>query len=276
METRYLTQTALADLANVPATSRWVRTTSLALHVLDYGGAGKPVLILPGISSPAITMDFVARRLTDLVRPITVDIRGRGLSDSASSYSLDDYAEDVEAIVNDLDLEGVTLLGHSMGARIAAVTAARKNVTVSSLILVDPPMSGPGRAPYPTTLPVFLDQLGQAQRGTTVAEVAHSWPRWPEAEQRLRAHWLSSCDGYAIGATHRGFETEDFFDTWPQLTGEVALVYGRASPVVTAEGVAYAEFTNPGAEFVSVPDAGHMVFWDNPDGALTVVRHLLQ
>ncbi|WP_158171112.1 alpha/beta fold hydrolase [Rhodococcus sp. JT-3] len=277
MESRYLAQTALADLADIPASSRWVRTpSSLALHVLDYGGSGRPVLVLPGITSPAITMDFVARRLTDLVRPIIVDIRGRGLSDSADSYTLADYAEDVEAIVTDLDLDDVTIMGHSMGARIAAFTAARKNVSVASLILVDPPMSGPDRGPYPTTLAVFLKQLGQAQRGTTVAEVAQSWPRWQEAEQRLRAHWLSSCDGYAISATHHGFETEDFFDTWPKLIGDVVLVHGAESPVVSAADLADAERTNPGAKIVSIPDAGHMVFWDNPEGALDAVRALLQ
>lgn len=276
MTTRHLTQPALAELARIPATSRWVNTSQLALHVLDYGGTGRPVVILPGITSPAITMDFVARRLSDLVRPLVMDIRGRGLSDSASTYTLDDYAQDVEAIIGDLDLQGVALLGHSMGARIAAATAARMNVAVSQSILVDPPMSGPERGPYPTPLSTFIDQLSQARRGTTAAEVATSWPRWPEDEQRLRALWLSSCDEESIRATHLGFETEDFFDTWPKLSGDVTLVYGADSPVVTAEGVAHAAQTNPDATLISVPDAGHMVFWDNPDGALATIRDILQ
>lgn len=276
METRYLTQSALADLADVPAISRWVRSASLALHVLDYGGPQQPLMILPGITSPAITMDFVARRLTDLVRPIVVDVRGRGLSDSAPTYTLDDYADDVEAIATELDLPEAALLGHSMGARIAAVAARRQRMVVTSMILVDPPMSGPGRGPYPTTLPTFLEQLAQAQRGTTVDEVARSWPRWPEAEQRLRAHWLSSCDGHAIAETHRGFETDDFFDAWSQLTGDITLVYGADSPVVTADGVAHAQRLNPAAKTACVPDSGHMVFWDNPDEALDAVRRALQ
>jgi N-formylmaleamate deformylase len=275
VETRYLTQSALADLADVPAISRWVRSASLALHVLDYGGPQQPLLILPGITSPAITMDFVARRLTDLARPIVVDVRGRGLSDSAPTYTLDDYGDDVEAIVTELGLHEVALLGHSMGARIAAVAARRQRMVVTSMILVDPPMSGPGRGPYPTTLPTFLEQLAQAQRGTTVAEVARSWPRWPEAEQRLRAHWLSSCDRNAIAETHRGFETDDFFDAWSQLTGDITLIHGADSPVVTADGVAHAQRTNPTAKTACVADAGHMVFWDNPDEALDAVRAAL-
>src|SRR5439155_20727825 len=94
MSDRVLAQPALADLGQVQATSRWVTGGDLRLHVLDYGGDGVPLVMLPGITSPAITMDFVARRLTDLVRPIVVDVRGRGLSDDGDSYTLADYACD--------------------------------------------------------------------------------------------------------------------------------------------------------------------------------------
>lgn len=271
---RALLQPALADLADVPATSRWVRSGAVRLHVLDYGGDGVPLVVLPGITSPAITMDFVARELTDLVRPVVVDVRGRGLSDAAGSYTLQDYADDTVAVIEGLGLQRPLLLGHSMGARIAAVTAARGTV-LAGTVLVDPPMSGPGRGPYPTTLEVFLDQLVQARRGTTADEVARSWPRWPRREQELRARWLSSCDAEAITATHRGFETEDFFDAWPHVPAPTVLIRGGDSPVVTAAGAAEATAANPAAGLVTVPGAGHMVFWDAPAEALAVLRAAL-
>src|SRR6266566_3427 len=183
MSVRFLSQSALADLADVPAVSRWVGSGDLRLHILDYGGDGVPLVMLPGITSPAITMDFVARELVGPVRPIVLDVRGRGLSDAGPSYSLDDYATDTEAVITGLDLDRPILLGHSMGARIAAVTAARRRVALRGTVFVDPPMSGPGRGPYPTPLAAFRSQLAQAQRGTDATEVAQSWPRWPHREQ---------------------------------------------------------------------------------------------
>ncbi|WP_219413269.1 alpha/beta fold hydrolase [Pseudonocardia nigra] len=291
---RAVLQSALADLAEVPAVSRWVRSGDLRLHVLDYGGDGVPLVVLPGITSPAVTMDFVARELTDLVRPIVVDVRGRGLSDSGKSYTLEDYADDTVAVLDGLGLDRPLLLGHSMGARIAAVTAALLShrwlsacsatafshrtclgVPLRGTVLVDPPMSGPGRGPYPTTLEAFLGQVEQAQRGTDADEVARSWPRWPRREQELRARWLSSCDAEAIAATHAGFESEDFFATWSQVPTPTVLVYGGESPVVTAEGAAEAAAANPGARLVEVPGAGHMVFWDETAAALDTLRKIL-
>ncbi|WP_113701464.1 alpha/beta fold hydrolase [Nonomuraea lactucae] len=276
MPDRVLTQPALADLAHVPARSRWVTTGPIRLHALDYGGDGVPLLVLPGITSPAIAMDFIARELTDLVRPITLDVRGRGLSDDGPSYTLEDYAADTEAVVTALGLDGAVLLGHSMGARIAGLTAARGKVPLRGSVLVDPPMSGPGRAPYPTTLTAFQLQLQQARRGTDADEVARSWPRWPRREQELRARWLASCGEEAVAETHRGFESEDFFAFWPSVPAPTALVYGADSPVVTALGADEAVRANPAARLVEVPGAGHMVFWDNPRGALEAVRDLLR
>ncbi|GAA2406412.1 alpha/beta hydrolase [Actinomadura vinacea] len=276
MSDRVLTQPALADLAAVPATSRWVSSGPVRLHALDYGGDGVPVLVIPGITTPAIGMDFVARELTDLVRPIVLDVRGRGFSDDGAGYALEDYAADTEAVIAGLGLDRPLLLGHSMGARIAAFTAAKSATAPRGTILVDPPMSGPGRGPYPTTLAAFQDQLRQARRGTDADEVAASWPHWPRREQELRARWLASCGDEAVAATHRGFESEDFFDFWPAVPGPSVLVHGGDSPVVTAGGAAEAARANAAARLVEVPDAGHMVFWDNPRVALGTLREILR
>jgi pimeloyl-ACP methyl ester carboxylesterase len=73
-------------------------------------------------------------------------------------------------------------------------------------------------------------------------------------------------------ATHAGFESEDFFATWPQVPASAVLLYGGASPVVTAAGAAEAAATNPAARLVEVPGAGHMVFWDEPEVALRLLR----
>ncbi|MFG2291595.1 alpha/beta fold hydrolase [Streptomyces sp. NPDC048595] len=273
---RCLPQSALADLADVPATSRWVRSGGTRLHVLDYGGPGVPLVVLPGITSPAITMDFVVRKLTDLVRPLVLDVRGRGLSDDGGRYDLAAYAEDTEAVVTGLGLDRPVLFGHSMGARIAAVTAVRGKVALRGTVLGDPPMSGPGRGSYPTALTAFLDQLAQAVRGTDADEVAESWPRWPRREQALRARWLASCGREAVLATHRGFEQEDFFHWWPDVPGPTALLYGAESPVVTAEGAQEAAALHPSAALVAIPDAGHMLFWDNPPAALAALRAALR
>jgi N-formylmaleamate deformylase len=162
-----------------------------------------------------------------------------------------------------------------MGARIVGRAAGRASDQVRGSILVDPPLSGPGRAPYPTSEAAFVGQLRAAQRGVSAAEVAQSWPGWPERELELRARWLATCQEEAVRATHRGFETEDFFPHWSAVPSPAVFLYGERSPVVTADGLARARSANPAARYIGVPDAGHMVFWDQPGAGATVLERAL-
>jgi N-formylmaleamate deformylase len=258
-----------------------VAANGLRHRVLCYGEPGnRDLLLLPGITSPAATADFLAVIFAGMGYRVTVpDVRGRGNSDRApmGQYQLVDYAADVSALVEALGLRTPVMVGHSLGARIAAAYAVlHAPEDHGMLILVDPPTSGPGRGAYPTTREQFLQQLHEAQRGTDADAVRHFYPKWPERELQIRAEVLASCDETAVLETLEGFETEDFFAYWEKLTQPVVLVVGENSPVVPKSAVEELRRANPGIDVATVPDAGHMVPWDNLPGFLDAVRpHLL-
>jgi N-formylmaleamate deformylase len=257
-----------------------VRANGLRHRVLRYGEpGGRDLLVLPGITSPAATTDFFAVHLAELGYRVTVpDIRGRGYSDRApdGQYRLADYAADVAGLVEELELATPVVLGHSMGARIAAAYAVLHTPGKHGLsILVDPPVSGPGRGPYPTPWESFAEQLGEARRGTDPDEVRRFYPKWPLRELELRAEVLASCDETAVFESYRGLEEEDFFDYWARLTPPAVMVRGGDSPVVPLAAVADLRRGRPDIEIVTVPGAGHMVPWDNLDGFLDAVRPYL-
>jgi len=257
-----------------------VRANGLNHHLLAYGGGeGDAIIMLPGITSPAATADFVAAPLAELgYRVFVPDLRGRGETDVAPAgrYRLSDYADDVAGLIASLDLDQPIILGHSLGARIAAAyTVTYGGDKHGSLILVDPPTSGPGRGAYPTSRESFLTQLHQAKRGTTAEEVRKFYPKWPLRELQLRAEQLASCDETAVIETHEGFETEDFFSIWKGLTRPATVIRGELSPVVPATAAVDLAEANPNIPIVAVPDAGHMVPWDNFAGFFKAIVRLL-
>lgn len=267
---------ALADLSKWGVASRWIGGEP-GLHSLDFApGASLPVLLIsPGITMPAAGMAFVAKELTDLVRPIVLDNRGRGLSQVGEGYRARDYCADLERVIDALEIDQPIVMGHSMGARGVALLAATQPELMRAAIVVDPPLSGPGRGGYPTSRDAFLDQVQQAQGGVTAQDVAKLWPTWPDSEQELRARWLASCDLDAVERTHEAFESEDFFDFWPQARGNLVFMYGESSPVVTDAGAAECAAANPVARMVVVPGAGHMTHWDAPEASLTMLREVV-
>jgi N-formylmaleamate deformylase len=257
-----------------------VRANGLRHRVLRYGREGdRDLLVLPGITSPAVCADFLAVRFAGMGYRVSVpDVRGRGESERAPSgaYRLIDYAADAAGLVDALGLRAPVVVGHSMGARIAAAYAVlHAPDDHGPLLLVDPPTSGPGRGPYPTSRQSFLDQLRQAREGTDADGVRAFYPAWPERELEMRARHLATCDETAVVETHEGFETEDFFDYWPRLRGTVVLVRGGDSPVVPADTAEELRRTRPDVPVLTVHGTGHMVPWDDLPGFLAVVRPYL-
>ncbi len=252
------------------ACSTFVPAGPVRLRVLTHGDDGRDLVLLPGITSPAAVWTFVARPLVARGwRVHVLDLRGRGESDSApaSAYTLPDYAADAAATVERLGLTRPLVLGHSLGARIAARLAVDRPDLPGPLVLADPPLTGPGRPPYPLPLDFYLDGIRQARAGLTVEEARALEPTWSDEQVLDRARWLGTCDEDAIRATYRGFHEEDFLALWDALE-RPGLIYGAASPVVTADGAAELRARNPRAVVDAVPGAGHMIPWNDLDGFL--------
>ena len=241
------------------------------LSVLHYEPTCRDLVIVGGITSTATALDFVAHELSDRYNVVVPDLRGRGQSDRTGPgrYGLDDYSADLDAVVAAFDLRNPVLMGHSLGARIVARWAAGI-AEHGPLLLVDPPMSNKQR-PYPTSWDTFAAQLDQARNGTTPDEVRQWFPDWPERELAIRARELPSCDDTAVRETHEGFESDDFEDDWVRLTSPVTLMFGAHSRMVTADDAKRLAELAPSAGVIAVPDAGHMVPWDNLPAFLAAV-----
>jgi pimeloyl-ACP methyl ester carboxylesterase len=87
------------------------------LHVDDTGGTGRPVVLIHGwpLSGEAFAAQVPALQAAGY-RVITYDRRGFGRSDKpAKGYTYDTLTEDLHALLEQLDLTDVTLVGFSMG-----------------------------------------------------------------------------------------------------------------------------------------------------------------
>ncbi|HWL57882.1 MAG TPA: alpha/beta hydrolase [Paracoccus sp. (in: a-proteobacteria)] len=246
-----------------------VRANGIRHHLLHYAGPGPDLLLIPGITSPAITWGFVAEPLSSRYNVHVLDVRGRGLSEAGDlDYSLDAMAEDAIALIEACRLQKPIVMGHSMGAR-TAIRAARKNPEpFSGLILLDPPVSGPGRRAYPSAWSWYGDSIRMAQRGCAAEEMRKFCPTWTDEQVALRAEWLHSCQYTAIKTAYDGFHTDDIHADLPHLALPVRLVKAGAAPVITSEDLAEFQTLVPHLETRIVEGAGHMIPWDDLPGFL--------
>lgn len=244
-----------------------VRANGVRLHLLRYGGQGPCLLLLPGITSPAITWGFVAERLARHYDVHVLDFRGRGLSFSSPGMdaSLDTMATDVLDLMDVLGWSSVVVLGHSMGARVAIRAAARDPRRIGQLLLVDPPMSGPGRRPYPVPLSWYVESIRLAIEGITAEELRPYAPTWKDVHLQLRAEWLHTCNEEAVVQAHAGFHEDDIHADLSRLCTPGLLMTAGKGGVVLSEDLAEIEVLAPGLHQCTASAAGHMIPWDDEE-----------
>lgn len=239
-----------------------IHANGIRQHYLHYAGNGTRVVIVPGIVTPAVLWDHVGRWLAPGRDCYVLDVRGRGLSESGShlDYGLDDCARDVAAFVREMHLGAVTLIGHSMGARILLRTANEAPDVVRSLVLVDPPTSGPGRRPYPIPIKRTLALLAAAIRGDAATAIRKSGAvAWPESLQRLRAEWLPTCDERAVLEAYHDFHRQDMFADLASIKVPVSLICAGEGGVVSEADVEEMRRILPDLYAVRLAGAGHQM-----------------
>jgi len=108
------------------------------IQVGEWPGAGAPILCLHGLTANLICYEIIADALKGTHRVLAMDLRGRGLSDKPETgYSLETHCRDIKAVLKDLGLAKITLMGHSLGAYICLAFAASYPELTERIILLD-------------------------------------------------------------------------------------------------------------------------------------------
>jgi len=100
-------------------------------------GEGKPMMILHGLFGYSDNWQTHAKKLAEYYRVILVDLRNHGRSDWSDDFSYEIMADDVLELCNDLGLEELILVGHSMGGKVAMHVAAKNEDLLEKLVIVD-------------------------------------------------------------------------------------------------------------------------------------------
>jgi pimeloyl-ACP methyl ester carboxylesterase len=90
----------------------------------DIAGDGPAVVFIHGLTSFRQTWNPITTLLAPDFTCVRMDLRGHGASSAAQEYSMQSLVGDVRAVVEEVGLGEPAVVGHSLGASIAAVYAA--------------------------------------------------------------------------------------------------------------------------------------------------------
>jgi non-heme chloroperoxidase len=108
------------------------------LEVLDWGGTGRPLVLLAGLGNTAHVFDKFALKLTPAYHVYGITRRGFGDSSApASGYAADRLGDDVLAVMDSLKIAKPVLAGHSLGGEELSSIGTRHPEKAAGLIYLD-------------------------------------------------------------------------------------------------------------------------------------------
>jgi pimeloyl-ACP methyl ester carboxylesterase len=263
----------------------YLTANGLRLHYLDWGNPAKTAMILVhGIARHAHTFDHIAPEFARDYRVIALDMRGHG--DSAWSpegaYLVEDHARDLEALIRELGLRRVTLMGNSTGGRVVQVYAGLHPQNVERLIVEDVGPERPQSIADSFARRVAQEANGWASEDELVRQLVAQNPRTPEPQLRTYAHFGTKRrdDGRLVWKRDpnlvKGFVETELWQYVSKITAPTLYVLGGASPIVPAATAQRLKQTLPNCEVVTMPRLGHYPSEEDRPGFLTIVNRFLQ
>ncbi len=111
---------------------------NVKLEILDWGGSGRPLVLLTGLGDDAHIYDRFATKLRDNYHVYGITRRGFGASsEPATGYSADELGDDVITVIAALKLDRPVLAGHSIGGEELSSIANHHKEKVAGLIYLD-------------------------------------------------------------------------------------------------------------------------------------------
>ncbi|XP_012925958.1 protein ABHD11 isoform X5 [Heterocephalus glaber] len=222
------------------------RPLPLSYKLLDGEASLPGIVLLHGLFGSKANFNSIAKALAQRTgrRVLTVDARNHGDSPHSPDMSYEAMAQDLQALLPQLDLAPCVLIGHSMGGKTAMVLSLQRPELVERLIVVD-------ISPMPqSSLPRFSSYVA-AMKAMDIPDELPRSSAWKLADEQLSLVVQESYSGPTLFL----------------IGGDSALVQPSHHPEMRR--------LFPQAQIQTVPNAGHLVHADRPQDFMDTVQGFL-
>ena len=263
------------------APTDYIDVDGVHLHFKDTGPKGAPVLVLlHGFGSSLQTWDSWSERLSTSYRVIRFDLPGFGLTgaDPSGDYSDDRAVRILSDLLDRLGIAKATLIGNSMGGKIAWKCAASHPTRVEGLVLVSPdgyasPGFEYGKRP---NVPLMMYALPYAMPKSMLR--ASILPAYADpghlSDATVTRYWDMMRAPAVRGAIIARLGQTILEDPRPalqEIAVPVLLIWGEKDGMIPFRNAQDYLSTLKSARLVSFPDLGHVPQEEDPDRSLKPV-----
>ena len=237
-------------------------------------GTGSPLVLLHGYPLDHHLWDEVVPLLQDTFDMILPDLRGFGESSTVDSfYAMEDFASDIAALLDHLEIQNAAIVGHSMGGYVALAFARLYPERVSGLglvstqVLADAPDRKEGR---------YKSAAEVADKGiaSVVAAMTSKFTSDAGLQEFARQSMERQQPAAYIGALKAMAERVDSTPLLASLTVPVVIVHGEADSLIPIDRGREIKSSLPNARLVEISGAGHMPMMEAKEKTAEALKFL--
>lgn len=279
----------------------WLTTDDgLNLYARDYqctdqeNRSAKTIVCIPGLTRNSADFALLAEHLSARFRILAVDLRGRGKSDydpRPENYHPGTYCQDILALLANLKLSQVILIGTSLGGLVSMILSATQPGVVLSVVLNDI-----GPETNPSGLDRIRAYIGDHKKvsnwdeATAVTKKIHAaqFPLFGAADWRAFANniYRQNADGTPVldydfdisVPLNQPPDAQAATDLWPVFEAMSAiptlLIRGELSDILNQSCVDQMQRTHTKLAYVEVPECGHAPTLNETESRLAIDQFL--
>lgn len=267
------------------------------LHYRQHDAIAKTdqvIVFLHGLFAQGAAFSSIARSLGDCATTVLVDLLNHGKSPWTKHF---DYLEQVDAVAEVLaelraahgaEHATITLVGHSMGGKVAMLTALLRPELVDHLGVLDmSPGTGDGTGEFERNAGLLLDMDLAAVKSRDDADAILAQDIDQEMVRGFLLQNLQRDPDAATGWSWKANlqlirEEHEQVASWPaqadekQFAGSTLFVGGGESDYIDPENFNTIRQLFPSAELVMLPESGHWVHAEQPARVTELIRQLAE
>jgi pimeloyl-ACP methyl ester carboxylesterase len=245
-------------------------------------GTGHPVIIMHGLFGMGDNWRTVARIMEPQYQSIVVDMRNHGRSPHDPEMNFNVMAEDIVELMDDLHFQQASLLGHSMGGKVAMQCALSYQDRVAKLIVADiapkqyPPHHNEVIKAIESVKPELLHERSEVEQAlarflgndqSTLQFIMKNISRKPEGGFEWKANMPDIIDAYDY--------LMEGIDSSQPFTGPVLFIRGEKSRYILDDDMPRIRALFPNSSLYTIKGAGHWVHADAPEAFARAVLGFL-
>ena len=229
---------------------------------------GTPLLLVHAIADSWRTFERVLADLPPSIRALALTQRGHsGASRPPTGYRSSDFATDLEAFMDTLEIQAAVVAGGSSGGLVAQRFAIDHPERTVGLVLIGSPLTLRGKPGlqelWDSTLSRLTDPLDpEIVRGFARSTLARPVPA---AFVEMMVQENLKVPAFVWTATFEGLMQDDFSPELHQIKAPTLILWGDQDTILPRSDQERLAAAIPGARLVIYPGAGHVFYWEEPE-----------